>query len=96
MRRCYKPALPQAVARQILRDAAGTQLDAKLVDIFLAIPKEELLTCVPAGVEVGGAAADAQRAGQNTSCPPFTEKMVLFRNADESGRRIKILLPMKK
>lgn len=54
MRRCYKPALPQDAARQILKDAAGTQLDAQLVDTFLRIPMEELLTCVPEGVDVGG------------------------------------------
>ena len=30
---------------EIIKDVAGTQLDKELVEIFLTIPKEELLNC---------------------------------------------------
>ena len=35
-----------------MKDAAGTQLDTELMDVFVSIPKSELLACVPEGVEV--------------------------------------------
>ena len=52
MRRSYKPPRTYEEAVQIMKDAAGTQLDAELVEVFLTIPRERLLSCVPEGVEV--------------------------------------------
>ena len=47
MRRSYKPPRSHEDAIQIIREVAGTQLDKELVDIFLTIPKEELVQCMP-------------------------------------------------
>lgn len=47
MRRAYKPPLSYEQAVEIIRSAAGKQLDQELVDIFLTIPKEELEKCIP-------------------------------------------------
>ena len=47
MRRSYKEPRTHEEAAQIIREVAGTQLDAELVDIFLTIPKEELEKCIP-------------------------------------------------
>ena len=52
MRRSYKPPRTYEEAVSIMKEAAGTQLDASLVKIFLKIPKERLLSCVPEDVEV--------------------------------------------
>ena len=52
MRRSYKPPRTYEEAIKIMKDAAGTQLDRELVEIFLTIPKERLEACVPEGVEV--------------------------------------------
>lgn len=52
MRRVYKSPQPYEEAARILREAAGTQLDAQLVEVFLTIPREELAQCVPESVEV--------------------------------------------
>ena len=46
---CYKTH-EDAIA--IIREVSGTQLDAELVDIFLKIPKEELIACAPPKVEI--------------------------------------------
>ncbi len=51
MRRAYKPPRTHEEAVAIIRDVAGTQLDAQLVDIFLSIPKEELIGCMPEQVK---------------------------------------------
>ena len=47
MRRSYKEPRTHEEAVEIIREVAGTQLDAELVDIFLTIPKEELEKCIP-------------------------------------------------
>lgn len=47
MRRSYKAPRSHEDAIDIIKEAAGTQLDAKLVEIFCTIPKEELLACAP-------------------------------------------------
>ncbi|MBQ6151390.1 MAG: HD-GYP domain-containing protein [Mogibacterium sp.] len=47
MRRSYKKARSHKEAIAIMKEVAGTQLDADLVDIFLTIPKEELEKCRP-------------------------------------------------
>lgn len=51
MRRSYKEPRTHEEAAQILREVAGTQLDAELVDLFLTIPKEELERCIPEKVK---------------------------------------------
>ncbi len=52
MRRSYKPPRTYEDAVSIMREVAGTQLDAGLVDLFMKIPKEQLEACVPENVEV--------------------------------------------
>ncbi len=52
MRRSYKPPRTYEKAVEIMKEVAGTQLDKDLVDIFLKIPKDKLLACVPDDVEV--------------------------------------------
>lgn len=52
MRRSYKAPKAHEEAIAIIRDAAGTQLDAALVSIFVTIPKEELLRCAPSKIEL--------------------------------------------
>ena len=52
MRRSYKEPRSYDVAVAILKEVAGTQLDAELVDVFVKIPFSELIKCVPDGVEV--------------------------------------------
>ena len=52
MRRSYKPPRTYEEAAEIMKKAAGTQLDRELVDVFLTIPRERLEACVPEGVEV--------------------------------------------
>ena len=47
MRRSYKKSRTHEDAVEILKDVAGTQLDKDLVDIFLSIPKEKILVCMP-------------------------------------------------
>ncbi|MBE5775301.1 MAG: HD domain-containing protein [Clostridiales bacterium] len=51
MRRSYKDPKTHEDAVEIIKDVAGTQLDAELVDIFLTIPKEELEKCTPEEVK---------------------------------------------
>ncbi|MCR4587566.1 MAG: HD domain-containing protein [Lachnospiraceae bacterium] len=48
--RSYKEPKTHEEALQILRDVSGTQLDADLVKTFIAIPKSELIKCVPDSV----------------------------------------------
>ena len=47
MRRSYKEPKTHEDAIKIIKEVAGTQLDKELVDIFISIPKEELLKCHP-------------------------------------------------
>lgn len=51
MRRSYKPPRSHEEAVQIIREVAGTQLDKELVDVFLTIPKDELVRCMPEEVK---------------------------------------------
>ncbi|MCR5746912.1 MAG: HD domain-containing protein [Lachnospiraceae bacterium] len=52
MRRAYKPAKTYEDAITIIKEVAGTQLDAKIVGIFCEIPRAELEECVPVNVDV--------------------------------------------
>ena len=47
MRRSYKAPRTHEDAIKIIKEVAGTQLDKSLVDIFVTIPKDELLKCLP-------------------------------------------------
>ena len=51
MRRSYKNSKTHEQAIAIMKDVEGTQLDRELVDIFAAIPKEELEKCIPEHVD---------------------------------------------
>jgi HD-GYP domain-containing protein (c-di-GMP phosphodiesterase class II) len=51
MRRSYKSPKSHDEAMQIISEVAGTQLDKELVKIFLTIPKNELLKCIPEEVK---------------------------------------------
>ncbi|MBR5091611.1 MAG: HD domain-containing protein [Ruminiclostridium sp.] len=52
MRRSYKAPRTHEDAIQIIKEVAGTQLDAELVRIFCGIPKEELVACAPQKIEI--------------------------------------------
>ena len=47
MRRAYKEPKTHEAAIEIIKSAAGTQLDEQLVAIFLRIPKDKLVACMP-------------------------------------------------
>ena len=47
MRRSYKQPRTHEDAIAVLKEVAGTQLDAALVDVFVNIPGEELKACIP-------------------------------------------------
>lgn len=51
MRRAYKEPQTHETAIEIIKEVAGTQLDKDLVDIFVMIPKEELVSCMPEKVQ---------------------------------------------
>ena len=51
MRRSYKAPKTHDDAIRIIKDVAGTQLDAELVKIFLTIPRDELVKCIPEQVK---------------------------------------------
>ena len=51
MRRSYKAPKTHDDAIQIIKDVAGTQLDAELVKYFLTIPREKLIACIPEQVK---------------------------------------------
>lgn len=51
MRRSYKAPKTHEDAIQIIKDVAGTQLDAELVKYFLTIPREKLIECIPEQVK---------------------------------------------
>ncbi len=51
MRRSYKDPRTHEDAIKIIKDVAGTQLDKSLVDVFVAIPKDELQKCIPEQVK---------------------------------------------
>ncbi|MBQ6442663.1 MAG: HD domain-containing protein [Lachnospiraceae bacterium] len=52
MKRSYKPSRSYEEAIEVMKEASGTQLDKELMEVFSGIPKEDLLSCVPEGVEV--------------------------------------------
>ena len=47
MRRAYKEPKTHEAAIEIIKSAAGTQLDEQLVAIFLRTPKDKLVACMP-------------------------------------------------
>ena len=47
MRRSYKAPRSHEEAIAIIKDVRGSQLDPELVDIFITIPKEQLVNCIP-------------------------------------------------
>ena len=47
MKRSYKDSKTHEEAIEIIKQVSGTQLDSELVDMFLNIPKEDLLNCMP-------------------------------------------------
>lgn len=47
MRRSYKDPRTHEDAISIIKDVAGTQLDKELVEIFISIPKKEVIACIP-------------------------------------------------
>lgn len=51
MRRSYKAPRAHEEAIQIIKDVAGTQLDAELVKYFVTIPKEKMVACIPEQVK---------------------------------------------
>ena len=51
MRRSYKAPKTHEDAIQIIKEVAGTQLDAELVKYFLTIPREKLVECIPEQVK---------------------------------------------
>lgn len=51
MRRSYKAPKTHEDAIEIMKDVAGSQLDRGLMDIFVTIPKEELMKCIPEEVK---------------------------------------------
>ena len=51
MRRSYKTEKTHEDAIEIMKSVSGTQLDKGILEIFLTIPKEELLTCIPENVD---------------------------------------------
>lgn len=51
MRRSYKEPRTHEDAIAIMKEVAGTQLDAELLEYFFKIPKEELVVCIPEQVK---------------------------------------------
>ena len=51
MRRSYKPPRTHEDAIRIMQEVAGTQLDKDLAELFVKIPKEELVRCMPEEVK---------------------------------------------
>ncbi len=52
MRRSYSDPTSHEYAIGILRDVAGTQLDANLVEAFCSLPRDEVLDCAPSTIEI--------------------------------------------
>lgn len=52
MMRTYKAPSTHEEAIELLEEERGTQFDAQLLDIFVKIPKEEMLACIPEKVVV--------------------------------------------
>lgn len=51
MRRSYKAPRSHEEAIEIIKNVASTQLDKELVSVFVTIPKEELINCMPEAVK---------------------------------------------
>ena len=51
MRRSYKPPRTHEEAIRIIQEVSGTQLDKDLAELFVKIPKEELVRCMPEEVK---------------------------------------------
>jgi HD-GYP domain-containing protein (c-di-GMP phosphodiesterase class II) len=51
MRRSYKPPRTHEDAILIMQEVSGTQLDKDLAELFVKIPKEELVRCMPEEVK---------------------------------------------
>ena len=51
MRRSYKEKKTHEEAIAIIKEVSGSQLDPDVVNIFIAIPKEELVACTPDTVD---------------------------------------------
>ena len=51
MRRSYKPPRTHEDAIRIIQEVSGTQLDKDLAELFVKIPKEELVRCMPEEVK---------------------------------------------
>lgn len=51
MRRSYKAPKTHEEAIEIMKEVAGTQLDRELMDVFVTIPKEEHIRCIPEEVK---------------------------------------------
>ena len=51
MRRSYKDSRTHEDALAIMKEEAGTHLDAELIDILCSIPKQKLRSCIPDTVE---------------------------------------------
>lgn len=47
MRRAYKEPKTHETAIEIIKSVSGTQLDEQLVEIFIRIPWEKLVACMP-------------------------------------------------
>jgi len=47
MRRSYKEARSHETAIEIIKDVAGTQLDAQVVEVLLSLPQEDLIETIP-------------------------------------------------
>ena len=54
MRRSYKDPMSYDKGISVLREVAGTQLDAELVNAFCAIPHTQVLACAPSTIEIVG------------------------------------------
>mgnify|MGYP002869350318 CR=1 FL=1 len=51
MKRAYKDTKTYEEGVAILKDCAGSQFDTQIVDIFVSIPKKEVVACIPQSVE---------------------------------------------
>ncbi len=52
MKRSYKDPRTHEDAIRIIKEVSGSQLDPDLAEVFLKIPKEELVACAPDMVEI--------------------------------------------
>ncbi|MCR5303216.1 MAG: HD domain-containing protein [Lachnospiraceae bacterium] len=52
MSRSYKAGRSHEEAIEIIRDAAGSQLDPAIVAVFVMIPKEKLVACMPEAIDL--------------------------------------------